>query len=144
MSAAIGSNAALDVTGDWRAPGEFQVDAETVFDIDDRLLIDAGGALPNGRGEAYATLISVADVSVGEGAHLTSVGELAMGARTDARADIGVSVKTYGVSGAASGLTDLGMTADNTVTIGSGAFLKGNGYTLVATAWVDRATPRGT
>jgi filamentous hemagglutinin family protein len=123
----IGSNAALDVTGDWRAPGEFQVDAETVFDIDDRLLIDAGGALPNGRGEAYATLISVADVSVGEGAHLTSVGELAMGARTDARADIGVSVKTYGVSGAASGLTDLGMTADNTVTIGSGAFLKGYG-----------------
>lgn len=123
----IGTNAALDVTGDWRTPGEFQVDAETAFDIDDRLLIDAGGVLPNGRGEAYATLISVADVSVGEDARLTSVGELAMGARTDARADIGVSVKTYGFSGAASGLTDLEMTADNTVTIGSGSFLKGYG-----------------
>ena len=123
----IGQNAALEVTGDWRDPGFLLINADALFDLEDRLRIDAGGGLPIARGDAFMTLISNTDVSVGEGARVTSVGDLSIGARTDAVAEVAGNVKTYGLAGAADGTTGLTMTADNTVNLAAGSFLKGYG-----------------
>ncbi len=167
----IGDNADLTLIGDKYYPGTFRLQALNDIFARDKASLDARAAISVARAEslvhariddpdhpedpAYSTPIMAA-VTIGNGVHLTSVGDINLSARTIA--DILTDAYAYcsGGAGYAQGKAESLILCQNEVTVGGNAhlFAEGNinllagrnsaaqvnAYTLTANALIDNYT----
>lgn len=144
-AATIGLNTDITVSGSRDAPGRFDVNALNDVEARDRAKLDAGGAIAIASAKSIiryenienpnAPQANEARVVIGDGATLTSVGDINLGVRTLIRGtdlngdrtagiDANANAKTYGLAGAAEGHSIARAHIADTVIIGSGATLE--------------------
>ena len=143
----IGAGAHVQQTGNSNAPGTFALDAWNDVDATDRVMLSSGGAISSAI--ASSAIVPAdgkdsanASVSVGALASLSSLGDLAMGARNTAVLDTEAAVDIYGLVGVAPfGSATATFRSANNVTIGAGATLDaGQDIILNAGANTSKAT----
>ncbi|MEX0872869.1 MAG: hypothetical protein WDZ65_13745 [Aquisalimonadaceae bacterium] len=127
--AEVAAGADVKVVGDWRDPENLTVLAENIYQLWDRVKLDAGGAIAIARGESELRVSSaIAAVTIGAGANLASVGDIILATYTDATISANTDVKTYGAAGAAQGVSRVDMNAQHTVTVGDSATMEALGF----------------
>jgi filamentous hemagglutinin family protein len=117
----------LDHNGRWiNVPvnGLLELAASNDVAAYDRVRLDSGGAIAIARAESSIDNVSRAGVTVGNDASLLSDGNIELSARTTADIQTQAHSKTYGLAGAAEGNTRSTITADQSVQIGTGAFVE--------------------
>ncbi|WP_374319346.1 leukotoxin LktA family filamentous adhesin [Aquabacterium sp.] len=125
----IGAGAHVEQTGDSSDPGNFTLDAWNDVNATDSVKLSSGGAITSAI--ASSAIVPVdgqdsasASVSVGALADLSSLGDIAMGARSTAVLDAEAAVDIYGLVGVAPfGSSVATFQSSNQVTIGAGATL---------------------
>ena len=125
----VGIGGAADVRVEGEG-GSGRTDFTAINDIEarDKVKLDAGGVIQVPRTVSQILVnASTAEVNVGTGAKLESVGDINMGARTRADIETSANTKTYGVAGAAEGISKSSIKSDNSVDIGQSATITAGG-----------------
>ncbi|MCP4966198.1 MAG: hypothetical protein GY926_13315, partial [bacterium] len=124
----IGDDSHFNVIGDKTVPGLFNIVARNDVDAYDEVQMDSGGAVANAKGvSTIDNDTSIARVTIGERSMLESIGDIAIGTRTDARLRTRSYVDTYGLAGAGEGKTRSRINTDHDLTVGSGTTLRAGG-----------------
>ncbi|NCC75650.1 MAG: calcium-binding protein, partial [Clostridia bacterium] len=124
----IGEGARLSVVGDPYAPGALSLNALNTVFARDRVKLESYGAISVAKAQSIiqATALQAA-VNVARDAHLASVGDIDLSARTVADIDTNVYVLTGGGAGAAQGRSAATANATNTIAIGENSLLFAEG-----------------
>ncbi|WP_302173380.1 leukotoxin LktA family filamentous adhesin [uncultured Hydrogenophaga sp.] len=104
--------------------GLLELGASNNVNAYDRVRLDSGGAIAVARSESSIDNTSTAQVSVGDDAALMGDGNIELSALTAATVQTRANSKTYGAAGAAQGDTRSTITADQAVTVGTGALIE--------------------
>ena len=123
----VGSGADIDVVGNWVNPGRTQFVAVNDVYIRDRAKLDTGGAIAVARSESVADVEASAQVELGEGAAIETVGEATFGTLTLADVETSANSKTYGAAGAAEGTSRSSVAATENVTVHKGVSIHAYG-----------------
>ncbi|MCB1760831.1 MAG: leukotoxin LktA family filamentous adhesin [Gammaproteobacteria bacterium] len=124
----IGDDVHLNVIGDKASPGLFTIVARNDVDAYDEVELDSGGAIANAKGvSTIDNDTSIARVTIGEDALLESVGDIAIGTRSDANIRTRSYVDTYGLAGAGEGTTRSRINTDHDLTLLGGAVVRAGG-----------------
>lgn len=98
----IGSGAHIEQDGDREQPGSFTVDAHNNVQAVDKTKMASGGAVSNASAESIINAnINNATVKVGDGANVLAIGDIYMGASSDANISSKSAVDVYGLVGVA-------------------------------------------
>lgn len=129
----VGSAASLNVIGDPFYAGSLTLDAMNIITARDRVKLDAGGGITWARAESLIeagnddTGPNQAQISIGQGAKLDSVGDIYLSALTKADIDARVEIKTYGGASGADGKSVARADVENRVTVNEYAHLYSEG-----------------
>lgn len=159
----VGPGSHLEQTGDKASPGNFDLDAWSSVNASDRVQMSSGGAVSAASGKSsimedvpglFPAIVNRVDsaVVVAPGADLSSLGEMALGARSDANVSAQTAVDVYGAVGVApagdsiarfkgSNRVEIGaaatLTSDNDIRLSAGENTSGVGSSYAATARSD-------
>lgn len=124
----VGDGAVVNVTGNRDNPGRTNLTAVNDLDLKDKTNLDVGGAIPVAAAESHLRGNSnLAEVTMGTGSRLDSVGNVNLGARVRADVEASANAKTYGLAGAAAGTSEARVNAVNSVVIGTNARIRADG-----------------
>ncbi|KUG05437.1 hypothetical protein ASZ90_017119 [hydrocarbon metagenome] len=125
----VGSDASLKVIGDRFDPGALTLNALNSVYARDKVRLNCAGAVAWARAESIVNADALdADVTIGAGADLTSVGDINLSARTIADIETSSYARTTGAAGAGEGKAKSYVKALNDITILGGQ--EGNETTL--------------
>ncbi len=125
----VGTNASLKVIGDRFNPGALTLSALNSVYARDKVKLNCAGAVAWARAESIVNADALdADVTIGAGADLTSVGDINLSARTTADIETSSYARTTGAAGAGEGKAISYVKALNDITILGGQ--EGNETTL--------------
>lgn len=129
----IGAGASLLQTGERSAPGIFTLDALNDVLARDKVKLDSGGAIAVARATSRILAdVNDATVSVADGAQLSSVGDITMGARALGKITAQAAADTYGLAGAPEGSSVARFKARNSIDIGNAMVVSLNDINLHA------------
>ncbi|MEN6412388.1 MAG: hypothetical protein ABFC84_06420, partial [Veillonellales bacterium] len=123
----VGNNARITITGDPDNPGQTNFTAVNDLDAHDQTKLDSGGAIAIAKAESIITAPVLAQVTIGSGASMNSVGTINLGARTNATVDTDANAKTYGLAGAAQGASASTVASQNKIIVGDNTYFRANG-----------------
>jgi hypothetical protein len=130
----VGDKAHLEQSGDRKNPGAFNLDASNKVVASDKVKMSSGGAVSVARAESSIVAdVNEATVSVGEGATMSSLGDMKLGARSVADLSTQSAVDVYGLVGVAPrGSSVSRFNALNSIDIGAKALLESKRSILLA------------
>lgn len=97
------------------------------FTLSDRVRLDAGGAIAIARAESAVIARTLAQSGLGANALLDSAGDVLIAAGNRGVANASANAKTYGLAGAAQGLSTAEIHANSFVDIAAGARVRADG-----------------
>ncbi|HEY9380770.1 MAG TPA: leukotoxin LktA family filamentous adhesin, partial [Burkholderiales bacterium] len=140
--ASVGAGAALKVVGSRNDAHLFDIAAINDFEIRDKVKLDTGGVIAVAAANNRIDVTdSQANVTIGNGATLDSVGGINLYAKTHGRAEAHANAKTYGLAGAAEGDSKALITASQTIGVGSNASLRADGEIRLGAGRTPDGTP---
>ena len=130
----IGDRASLTVEDGASDAGDMTLDALNDFILNDKVTLISGGAV-SGAGSTMEikTDTNIAEVSVGNSAQLSSVGDVQISARGTGEAVGKVNVETYGGGTVAVADTTVEVRPENKVTFAANSFLTTDGNLNIST-----------
>ncbi len=123
----VNNGAMITQTGDPNAPGIFNLGASTNMVLNDRLFLDAGGAVAVPIGNSTVLVRSNNSTVRVDGATILSVGLMRLynGGDADLRSE--VDSTSYGLAGAATSLSHATYNANHQIQLANGAYLESLG-----------------
>ncbi len=125
--ATIDEGADVTLTDAADAGGGATIAALNDFAISDRVRLDAGGAIAIARAESAVIARTLAQSGLGANALLDSAGDVLIAAGNRGVANASANAKTYGLAGAAEGLSIAEIHANSLVDIAAGARVRADG-----------------
>lgn len=128
--ATVGGDATVRLTGDPDLnPGSIVITASNDLFARDRTKLDTGGAIAVARAQSQIYLNQAdANTTVASGADLYSVGDINLSSLTKADIEASANAKTYGLAGAAEGLSEAIANSNNLTRVEAGAALRAEGH----------------
>lgn len=124
----IGPNTVINVIGDRDNPGHASFSAINDFNLTDKTRLDAGGAIEIAAAGSHIRVNKAdAQVTVGRGVVMDSVGNVNFGVRTSATIHTSANAKTYGLAGAAQGSSTSYISTANTIGIANNVQVRTDG-----------------
>ncbi|MBU0750688.1 MAG: hypothetical protein KJ787_00105 [Gammaproteobacteria bacterium] len=122
----VGAGAHLEQTGNRNSPGVYNLDAWNDVTASDKVKMSSGGAISAASAKsAVLADTNNAAVRIGDFAEMSSVGDIALGARSVAELNAQAAVDVYGAVGVApAGESAASFLATNTIDIGAGATME--------------------
>ncbi|MDX2182860.1 MAG: leukotoxin LktA family filamentous adhesin [Gemmatimonadaceae bacterium] len=131
--ATIDADADVTLTDTAESGGGATIAARNDFTLSDRVRLDAGGAIAIARAESAVIAHALATSGLGARARLDSAGNVLIAAGNRGVASASANAKTYGLAGAAEGLSTAEIHADSLVDIAAAARVRADGdITLTA------------
>src|SRR5690606_38389919 len=113
--------------GDWTSPGRTDFVALNEVQAQDAVRLDSGGAIAVAHADSIVNANLVGRALVANGAKISTSGNLNVGVRTGTDIQTSANAKTYGLSGAASGLSTSAVQATEHVRVGQNAQIETEG-----------------
>ncbi len=135
------SGASIEQTGTGGAPGMFAMDAFNAVVARDKVNMDSLGGVSVPDATSTVSASTTSRVHIGNGAILTSLGDLNVGARNDTALSAQVAVDAYGLAGAPAGDTNADANSRNLIEVGDAALTAKRDINLNAGANSDPDSP---
>lgn len=124
----VGSNAQVNLVGDFRTPEHLRVSAFNDVFARDRVKLDSGGAIAIAKADSKVDVTRAnATVDIESGAKLQSIGDIILSASGVYDIDTHSAGKTWGLAGAAMGDSLARVTANYQVNVRAGSNMLGYG-----------------
>ncbi len=124
----VGSNASVNLVGDFRTPEHLRISAFNDVFARDRVKLDSGGAIAIAKADSKVDVTRAdATVDIESGAQLQSVGDIILSASGEYDIDTHSGGKTWGLAGAAMGDTLARVVANYQVNVKAGSNMLGYG-----------------
>lgn len=124
----VGSNAQVNLVGDFRTPEHLRVSAFNDVFARDRVKLDSGGAIAIAKADSKVDVTRAnATVDIESGAKLQSIGDIILSASGVYDIDTHSAGKTWGLAGAAMGGSLARVTANYQVNVRAGSNMLGYG-----------------
>ncbi len=127
----IGENSSIKVIGDRTDPGEFNIRAINEGNIKDKGKLEAGGAIAVALAETNINYNASNTINIERFSSLDSVGDVSIGSRTLADISAVTYIKTFGLAGAGSGISNANVSILNNTILDNNSKVRSDGDIFV-------------